>query len=709
MSIIQTIREKGAVIVISLVAISLIGFILMDSMSSTGKLFGGGNETTIGIVNGESIDYQDFNDKVTQMEQQYGNQSSQRNSVMQGAWDQMVAEKIVNDQFEKLGLVFTAKELSTILFSEDAPAQLKQSFTDPNTGQYDIEQAKLWWTQVKQNKNKEQRNALVSQVIDPMVLNSLYSKYTSMIAASVNQPTWLKNMEKEAATNFAVMNYVAVPYSSVNDSTIKISSQDVKNYINSHKSMFKQEPGMMLSYVSFSAAPSKEDSAQVFNALEKLKPEFELDSNAKFFLGRNGSTIPFFDGYLPATQIQVPNIASITALPKGGVYGPYLDAKNYVIAKLIDQKTMADSFKVRHILFGTINPQTQQPIMDDSTAKRKADSVATAIKNGASFDALEPIYSTDEGAKQTNGVMNFDLKTVQSDNFAKEFGKFLLNENGETKKVVKTEFGYHYIEIMSKSHYEPCYKIAYMAREIDPSDATINHANSEAVKLSAAGTNEKAFEDYIVKNGLSKVDLPMPVGENDYQMGSYANAREAIRWANGAKEGAVSEPFSIDNDFVVVKVDKRLREGLMDVETAAPLIDGILRNQKKAEVITKKISNPASLDAVAQTFGVQVLTAGEDSSLTFNAQIINGIGNEPKVTGAAFDKGLGGKVSTPIAGNTGVFLIQVTSTGKKVVADDLWKQQEQATQSRETQSALQQSFMGLRKMAKIKDYRSKFY
>ena len=34
MSIIQTIREKGAVIVIALIAISLISFILMDSMSS---------------------------------------------------------------------------------------------------------------------------------------------------------------------------------------------------------------------------------------------------------------------------------------------------------------------------------------------------------------------------------------------------------------------------------------------------------------------------------------------------------------------------------------------------------------------------------------------------------------------------------------------------------------------------------------------------
>ncbi|MCO6496606.1 MAG: SurA N-terminal domain-containing protein [Chitinophagaceae bacterium] len=709
MSIIQAIREKGAVLVISLVAISLIGFILMDSISSTGKLFGGGNETTIGIVNGDAIDYQEFNEKVTEMEQQYGNQSGQRNMVMQGAWDQMVSERIVNDQFDKLGLVFTAKELSSVLFSEEAPLQLKQAFTDPNTGQYDIEQAKQWWSQVKQNKNKEQRSALISQVIDPMVLNSLYSKYTALIAGSINEPSWMINMEKASATDFAVISYVSVPYSTIADSTVKISTQDVKDYLNARKSMFKQENGTMISYVSFSAAPSKEDSLAVFNALEELKPEFRADTNAKFFLGRNGSTIPFFDGYLPGSQIQAPIGEPVSSLVKGEVYGPYLDGKNYVLAKVIDIKNMPDSFKVRHILFGTIDPQTQQPIMDDSTARRKADSVATAIKNGASFDALEPIYSTDQGAKQTQGVMNFDLKTVQSDNFAKEFGKFLLNDAGETKKVVKTEFGYHYIEIMSKSHYEPSYKIAYMARQIDPSDETINKANAEAVKLSAAATSPKALEEYLVQNGISKVDLPLPVGENDYQLGSYANAREIVRWANEAKEGAVSEPFSIDDDFVVAIVNRRLREGLMDVQTALPYVESDIRNQKKAEVIKKKMTNTSSLEAVAKDFNVQVMTAGEDSTLTFNSQIISGIGNEPKVTGAAFAKDAENKVSAPISGNNGVFVIKVDSYGKKPVDDALWQEQVAADRNRELQTALQQSFMGLRKMAKIKDYRSKFF
>ncbi len=97
MSIIQTIRERGAVIVIAIIALSLIGFILMDSRSGTGKLFGEGNTTTLGSVNGDNIELSDFNDNVKLMEQQYQNNgSSQNNQLKQNTWDQMVAEKVVD-------------------------------------------------------------------------------------------------------------------------------------------------------------------------------------------------------------------------------------------------------------------------------------------------------------------------------------------------------------------------------------------------------------------------------------------------------------------------------------------------------------------------------------------------------------------------------------------------------------------------------------
>lgn len=709
MSIIQTIREKGAVIIIAVIAISLIGFILMDSMSGTGQLFGGGDQTTIGTVNGEKIDYHDFNAKVQEMEAQFGGQSGQRNQVMEGAWEQMVAEKIVNAEFNKLGLVFTPREMSAIMFSEDAPPQLKQVFTDQNTGQYDIEQAKQWWSQVKAQKNDEQRNAIVSQVIDPMVLSTLYGKYTSMISGSIYQPTWMSDLDKKHESEYAMISYVAIPYSTVSDSLVQVSDKEINDYIKKHKEAFKQDAGVMLSYVTFSAAPSTVDSQQTYKVIEDLKAPFEADTNAKFFLGRNTSSVPYPDMYVHRSKMQFEQADEIIDLPVGGVYGPYLDGKNYVLAKKVETRVLPDSFKVRHILLGTIDPQTQQPLMADSTAERIADSIATAIRGGASFNELEEKYSTDQGARQTNGVMTFDLQTIQGNNFAKEFGKFLLNTDGENRKVVKTQFGYHYIEIMDRINPAPAYKIAFMAREIDPSDETINKANSEAAKLAGSAKNAKEFNEYVSKNGLVKIDLPMEVRENDYSFGSYSDARSAIKWAFDAREGAVSEPFSLGNDFVVIAVEKKLREGTADVQTVRPMIEPIIRNEKKAKEIAKKIGNANDLQTVANTYNVEVLQTGEDSTLTFNASFINGIGNEPRVVGASFNKEYQNKISPVIGGNTGAFVIKVDQVGKIELLEDEWKAQQMMKMNQQMQTSLQESFTGLRKIANIKDYRSKFF
>lgn len=710
MSIIQTIRERGTVIVIAATAISLIGFILMDSMSGTGKLFGGGDEFTIGSVNGMNIDYNDFNAKVQAAEAQYGGSvSGQRNMISQNVWDQIIAEKVLNDQFKKLGLEFTPTEMAAIMFSNDAPPQLQQAFTDPQTGQYDINQAREWWNQIKSQKNNEQRDVIMNQVVDPMVMNSLYNKYMTMITGSIYQPDWLKKMQDDEATEFAEINYVAIPYSVVSDSTVKISDKEIMDYVNNHKEAFKQEPGVVVSYVAFSAAPSVADSQAVLKAIEDLKTPFEADTNARFFLGRNSSSIPFFDGYVTQDEMEDDHKQDLINLPIGGVYGPYLEDDNYVLAKKLESQSMPDSFKVRHILLGTVNPQTQQPLLPDTTAKRLADSIATAIQHGADFNQLEQEYSTDEAAKQTNGVMTFDLKTVQSENFAREFGDFLLHNGGVTKKVVKTDFGYHYIEIMDKIDIQPAYKFAYMAREIIPSNETINSANTDATTLSASAHTAKEFADYASKNGLAKIDVPQPIGENDYQMGKYADARTAIKWAFDAKEGAVSEPFSIGDDYVVLTVDKKIKKGLADAVSARPNVAPILINLKKSEEIKKKIGDATTLQDVASKFDLEVLHAGEDSTLTFGSFFINGIGNEPKVIGAAFNKDYQKKISPAIPGNTGTFVIKVDKTGKLPQQSEMVQQQQMMMSGQEMRMATQESFAGLRKIAKIKDNRSKFY
>ncbi|MEO8719596.1 MAG: SurA N-terminal domain-containing protein [Ginsengibacter sp.] len=712
MSIIQTIREKGAVIVIALIAISLIGFILMDSMSSgQTSLFGDNNTSTLGVVNGEKIQLDNFNTKVKEIEQQYPNGgSSQNNQIMESVWNQMVAEKIVDGQFRELGITFTPEEMSSIMFSNDAPPQLKQAFTSKETGEYDIEQAKQWWIQTKKNKNEEQRNAVISQVIDPMRLNSLYTKYTSMIAASMYQPKWLSKQLNEEKNQFAVISYVAVPYSVINDNAVKVSDQEIEEYIKKNKQKYKQEPGRMVSYVSFSASANPEDSARILESLKDLKSRFAADSNAKFFLGRNSSAIPYFDGYVPKLKISSPFKDSIISLPDGGVIGPYEEGKNFVLAKKISTKILPDSIECRHILLGTIDPQTQQPLMDDSSAHRIADSIAVAIQAGANFDQLEQKYSTDQAARQQKGVMTFDLTTIQSDNFSKEFGDFLMNDKGETKKVVKTQFGWHYIEILDKKNLQPAYKIAYMAKEIVPSDQTINSANTAAIKLSGSATDVKSFNDYVAKNGLKKIDVPTELKENDYQLGNLEDARTIVKWAFDAKEGQVSDPFAVKDDYIVAVVDKKLKAGVPDVSTARPMVEGIIMNLKKAREITKKLNNPATLEAAAAPYHLQVLSSGADSTLTFDAQIINGIGNEPRVAGAAFNKEYQSKISPAFSGNSGVFVIKVNSISTKPpVSPEIQKLQQNEELNKNIQDALSQSFNSLKKIADIKDSRSRFF
>ena len=711
MSIIQTIRDKGTAIVIGVIALSLIGFLLMDAGSGSATLFGGKNSTTIGVINGEDIELDEFNAKVKEAEAQYPNTSGGiRQQIMEGVWDQMVAERIVASEFQKLGLSFTPKEMTAVMFSNDAPQQLKQAFTDPQTGQYDIAKAQQWWAETKKQKNQEQRQALNSQVIEPMKLNSLYTKYTSMIAASIYTPSWMIARETEENNTFASISYVSIPYTVISDSAVKVTDGEIENYLEKNKLKYKQEAGRMISYVTFSGAPSNKDSSVIKNQLVDLKPSFVADTNARAFLARNSTAMNYFDGYVIKSKMQMPDKDSLISLPEGKVLGPYLDGGNYVIAKKLATKVLPDSIKCRHILLGTNNPQTGEVIMQDSIAKQKIDSVSAAIKAGADFVTLQEKYSTDEVAKKEKGEMTFDLATVQSENFAKEFGDFLLNESGETKKVVKTQFGWHYIEILEKKNPQPAYKIAYMAKEIIPSDETVNAANAAATKLSGMARDIKAFDQYIKQNGLAKIDVPAVVKENEGQLGGLQDARPVVKWAFDAKEGEVSEPFLVGTQYVVAVVTKKVTEGVPDVKTARPLVETQIRNRKKAEEIRKKIGNAASLEAAAAAYQKQVLTTGTDSTLTFNASIINGIGNEPKIAGASFNKDYQAKVSPAIDGNSGVFLIKVNSVNKKPQTDSsIALQQRSMRVSQAMQAALGKSFEALKKVAEIKDKRSKFF
>jgi peptidyl-prolyl cis-trans isomerase D len=124
MQIIQSIREKGAAITVAVIVLCLIGFVLMDAKQGSSRLFGS-SSSSVGKVNGEAIELTEFNKKMNQSEAQEEQRTGQRptgtriNQMREQVWNQVVAEKIFLKEADKLGITFTAKELSAILLSND--------------------------------------------------------------------------------------------------------------------------------------------------------------------------------------------------------------------------------------------------------------------------------------------------------------------------------------------------------------------------------------------------------------------------------------------------------------------------------------------------------------------------------------------------------------------------------------------------------------
>ena len=705
MQIIQNIRDKGSAIVIGVIALSLIGFIMMDTRTANSR---SSSSSSIGKINGESVDSKTFLDKVKQMEDQRGGRVSGTDlyQLRESAWEQIVTEKVLNSEFDKLGLIFSPKELSSIIFSEDAPQTLKQAFTDKATGRYDIEKARQWWIGAKKAKG-EQRDAIESQIVEPLILQTLATKYSSLLAASAYYPTWMQEKDKAENKSFANIAYVAIPYSVINDSTLKVTDNELTDYMGKHKNIYKQDGGRIISYVSFSANASQADTLKSLQNIITLKTAFIADTNAKAFVARNMSAVNFDESYMPKSKMTMSQKDSIAALPNGAVFGPYIDGKNFVLAKMIGSRQMPDSVKCRHILIATKNAQTGEPTISDSLGKKRIDSIESAIRGGADFNALVLKYSDDAGSKDKKG--EYDFTATQFSTLAKEFAETIFYGKTGDKKVVKTDFGYHYIEVLNQKNFETAYKIAYAAKEILPSDETINNASAQATKLSGEARDAKSFDAYTAKNGLKKLDIPTLIKENDYRLGALPDARQLIKWAFDAKQGDVSEPFNLNDQFVVAILDKVQAEGLPDANTARSMVEFTVRNQKKADEIIKKLGTTSTLEAAAAMYKLQVGAAGADSTLTYSAQIINGIGQEPKIIGAAFNKANQAKASEPIAGNNGVFIIKVNNVGNKVAdAPEL-----AAAQAAEKTKMMVQNtysfFESLKKGADIKDNRSKVF
>ncbi|MCW3116910.1 MAG: hypothetical protein JWM28_992 [Chitinophagaceae bacterium] len=711
MSVIQTIRDKGGLISAIIIGIALLGFILMDAFTGRSNMFGG-NSTTLGTVNGKKIDYIDFNKKLTaeqeaRQRQGYPMDDQGRQQLNESVWNQEVNKILADEEFDKLGINVGKNEVNDILFGRNPPPDLKQGFTDPKTNIYNADQARQYFAQMKKSKNATERQQL-SAYISSVELNRMMEKYASLLSSSVNVPKWFVEKQNTDNSQLAKISYVKIPYTSVADSAVKVTDAEITGYIKEHADEFKQdEETRGVEYILFNAQANQADSAAVREKLESIKEEFKEATDIKSFLIKSGSESQFYDGFINGKKIQQVNKDSILKNPVGSVYGPYLDGGSFALSKMIAVKQWPDTVKVRHILIATVQ-QTQQgqsmTIREDSTARKLADSIQTAIRNGANFDTLCLKYS-DDGTKTTGGVYD----NVTTGQMVPPFNDFIFDHKPGEKGIVKTDFGYHYVEVLSQKGNSPAYKIAYVAKSIYPSSATDDSVSNAASQFAGDSRDEKAFETNFEKNlkpkGLNKF-LASDIKPNDFTIGQSlpAPSRQLVRAIFAAKKGDVLPPSRVGDNYVVVVVTEVNEAGTQSVSKARPAVEPLLLKKKKAQQILQKIGKIGTLEDVATKTGQPVQVV---DSLRITGS--RNFGYEPRVIGAAFNTANKGKtIPEGIEGSEGVFAVKVDEVSATSVENANIDQQRKQLE----QSLLQRQGYPtqiLQKAAKIKDNRAKFF
>lgn len=696
MALINTLRNKMGKVVVALIAIAIMSFVLADLFGPKSRLFSG-NDNEIGEIAGESISLEEYQQMVDMQESNYamsfGRQPGEREkpTIRNQAWELLIAQYAFQKQYDEVGVDVTSDEVWDMMQGKNISPGIKQSFTNPETGEFDRDLF-LNFLQQLPNAAPEQRYRweVFKKDLKP---GRERLKYENLLVKSAYITTAEAQQEYNAQNDVAEIKYLYVPYYAISDSAINVSESDLKSYYNEHKEQYKVENTRSLKYVSFPIVASSADSTYIKEELMKLKEEFKTVKDDSVFAGVNTDGDNFFSKYQAATlpkQLRG-NVGNLT---KGDVRGPYLDGESYKLYKVSDIYNDTVYYaKASHILFDG----------DDAATKEEAQRVLQEIKDGANFSAMAAQYGSD-GTKSRGG----DLGWFKSGDMVDEFENavFARDEAGLIPNLVKTEYGYHIVRI-DEPKTNVVYKIAAIERNILPGDETINAAFRKADLFASKVSGLESFESVAKEDSLS-IKPAAKLKKNDRRVGVLGDARQMVQWLfRDASEGDVSDVFELDDSYVVAVMTGETEEGYQTLEEVKTEVTAKAKNKLKADQIIAKLEGTSgSLEEKASAYGsdANVYTS---SDLKLNTNSLPSVGYDPLAVGKAFSLN-NGETSAPFAAENGVLIIEMQNkTVAPEIADySIYKTQLQQNASNRIGYNIGEA---IKDNANIEDKRYKFY
>ena len=706
MAILENIRKRTTILIL-IIGLALFAFVISGVFTNS-SFAGGKVGSSVAEVNGNEIPIDEFRRKVEVASNRFGPSASSMMVVNQ-VWDQEVRNSILGQQFEDLGIDIERDQIMNYIKTIPAYNQNPQFMNED--GIFDENKFRDFIADLKVNSPSQYNLWLQDE--QSIIQNAKQQTYFNLVKAGVGATLKEGELDYKLANDKIDIKYVRVPYTAIPDSTISISKSEIQSYINKHKDEFKQEKARDIQYVYFEEKASAADENAIKEETLKLLddtieyreqtdrmdtiPGFRNATDLADFLDRR-SDMKYDTIYKAKKDLPSSFADTLVTLKVGELFGPYRDGNYFKVSKMVDKKINGTA-KASHILISWKGAERAGENItrtkEEAEAKAK-ELLAEARKEDAVFVQLARDNS--DGPSAPNGG---DLGYFQEGAMVADFNDFVFGNNVGTIGLVETEFGFHVIKIDDK---QEIYRIATLAREIEPSETTVNNLFQDATKFEMdAISGEKAFPDLAKESDyeVRPVNKIMAMDENLPGLGSQ---RGIVQWAfnEETKVGEIKR-FNVNNGYVIAQMTGKYEEGLKTVEDASTTVLPILRKERKAEKLITA-NKGKSMEEVAKDNSVSLSNA---SALSVKAPTIPGAGREPKVVGTAFAMNVG-DTSDFLIGETGVYLITVTNKQEAPKLDN-YSTFANSIKTSNAGNVNNTVYNALKKASKIEDNRSLFY
>lgn len=712
MATLQNIRSKGPLLVI-VIGLALFAFIAGDAW----KVLQPHQSQDVGEVNGETISAQEYQTLVEEYTEVVKFSSGmnalsdeQTNQIKDEVWRAYVNNKLIENETEKLGITVSKSEIQAIIDAGVHPMLQQTPFRNPQTGAFDKDMLKKFLVDYSK-MNKGQMPAQYAEYYESMykfwsfiekslVQARLQEKYQALITKSLLSNPIEAQDAYDARVNQSDLLLAAIPYSSIVDSAIVVKDSELKDAYDKKKEQFKQYVETRnIKFIDVQVNASPEDKAAIQKEVEEYTTQLAgTPTDYTNFIRSTGSTAPYVDLYYTAKSLPADVVARLDSIAVGGVYGPYYNVTDNTINsfKKLSSAAMPDSIEFRQI---------QVTAADAAKTKSLADSIYNAIKGGADFAGIAKKYGQTGEATWMSSA-NYEGAQVDGDNLKYIAAVTSLGQN----ELANLALGQANVilQVLNKKAVKDKYKVAIIKRPVEFSKETYSKAYNDFSQFIATNNTLDKMSANAEDAGyrlLDKTDLY----SSEHGIGGVRGTKDALKWAFEAKPGEVSALYECGES------DRMIVVGLVSVvpEGYRPL--ALVKDQLKSEILRDKKAEKIMADmkaANATTFEQykNMPNAVSDSvkHVSFSASAYVPVlrSSEPLISAYASTAELN-KLSSPIKGNGGVFILQ--SYAKEKLNETFDKEAEASTLTNMHARMASQFINDLYVKGEVKDKRYLFF